>query len=113
MAITVVSNKEGRVTIPAEARAALHIEGETHWTIEIVDGALVMRPAVVVPREDAWAYTPEHTDKVERARADARAGREVAVSAAELGRIAGLPDDEMAAAIERLRYATAGDGQRA
>lgn len=38
MALPVTSKKEGRITIPAELRAALHIEGETHWTAEIVDG---------------------------------------------------------------------------
>jgi len=85
-------------------RAALRIEGETHWTVEIADGAVVMRPAVV-PREDAWAYTPEHAAKVERAREDVRAGREVAVGADELRRIADLSDDDMSAEIDRLRVA--------
>ncbi len=109
MALTVISNKEGRVTIPAEVRAALRIEGETHWTVEIADGAVVMRPAVVVPREDAWAYTPEHVTKVQRAREDVRAGREVAVGADELRRIAALPDDDMSDEIDRLRAAAQGD----
>lgn len=114
MALTVVSNKEGRVTIPAEARAALHVEGETYWTVDVVDGALVMRPAVVIPREDTWAYTPEHAAKVQRAREDVRAGREVAVSAAELSRIVDLPDDEMAVAIDHLHHsATMQDDQGA
>ncbi len=113
MALTVISNKEGRLTIPAEARAALRIEGETHWTVEIVEGALILRPAVVVPREDAWAYTPEHTAKIERAREDARAGRAVSASGEELARIAELPDDELAGAIERLREEAMQGNQRA
>jgi bifunctional DNA-binding transcriptional regulator/antitoxin component of YhaV-PrlF toxin-antitoxin module len=75
MALHVVSNKQGRLTIPAEARAALSVEGETHWTIEIADGALILRPAVVIPREDAWLYTPEEREKREQAREQARAGR--------------------------------------
>lgn len=111
MTQTVISNREGRLTIPADVRAALHIEGETYWTVEVVGGAVVLRPAVVLPREDAWAHTPAHTSKVKRAREDAHAGREVGVSGAELGRIASLPHDEMAAEIERLRHA-AEQGER-
>lgn len=108
--LTVISNKEGRVTIPAEARMALHIEGEMHWTVEIVDGALILRPAVVIPRDDAWAYTPEHAAMVERARADGRAGREIAVSGEDVRRLVDLPDDDMAAEIERLRRTAAQGG---
>lgn len=101
--LTVISNREGRLTIPAEVRAALQVDGEAHWTVEVVDGAVVLRPAIVVPREDAWAYTTDHLAKVQRAHEDARTGREVTVSGAELGRMAALPDDAMAAEIARLR----------
>jgi hypothetical protein len=101
--LTVVSNKDGRLTIPAEVRAILHIEGEAHWTVEVANGAVVLRPAIVVPREDAWAYTAEHRAKVDRAHRDAQAGREVAVSGSVVGRIAELPDDEMTAEIARLQ----------
>ncbi|HVC81748.1 MAG TPA: AbrB/MazE/SpoVT family DNA-binding domain-containing protein [Chloroflexota bacterium] len=113
MALTATSNKEGRLTIPAEARAALHIKGETHWTIDIEDDALVLRPAIVVPREDAWAYTPEHAAKIKRAREDGQAGRVVTVTSEDLERIAALPDDEMARAIEQLRGEAARGDQRA
>lgn len=113
MALTAVSNKDGRITIPAEVRSALHIEGETHWTVEVADGAVILRPAMVIPRDDAWAYTPEHAAMVERAHEDARAGHEIAVSGAELSRIADLPDDEMAAEIGRLRDAAARGERRA
>ena len=113
MALTITSNKDGRLTIPAEVRAALHIEGEAHWTAEIVDGALVLRPAIVIPREDAWAYTPEHMAKVARARADARAGRAVDVSAEELQQLAELPDEALAEEIERLRTTAAQGTTRA
>jgi len=49
------------------------------------DGALVLRPAVVIPREDAWAYTPEHLKKVERARQEAVGRR---LTEADLDRLA-------------------------
>src|SRR5712692_3882073 len=111
MTLTVTSNKDGRITIPSEVRAALHIEGETHWTAEIVDGALVLRPAVLVPREDAWAYTPEHAAQVQRAREDVRAGRTISVDSSDLARIADLPDQDMDAELERLRrLAASGPG---
>lgn len=72
---TAVMNAEGRITVPVAARRALGVEGETPFEVEVRDGALVLRPAVVVPREDAWAYTPEHLRLVERARQDEEAGR--------------------------------------
>lgn len=49
--------------------------GEAHFEAEIRDGELLLRPAVLVPREDAWAYTPEHRALLARARADAAQGR--------------------------------------
>lgn len=99
----VISNKDGRLTIPIEARTALRIEGETPWTVEVVDGALVLRPATVVPREDSWAYTAEHVVMTRRAQEDARAGRVVATTGQEIERIAALSDEQMVEEIERLR----------
>lgn len=107
MTWTIASDKTGRLTIPSEVRAALHIEGEAHWTAEIVDEALMLRPAVVVPREDAWAYTREHAAQMRRAHEDVKAGRTVAVHGRELGYIAGLPDDELDAELQRLLRAAA------
>ncbi len=66
--VLVAMNGEGRITIPAAARRQLGLEGAAQFQAEVRDGALVLRPAVVIPREDAWAYTPEHLKKVERAR---------------------------------------------
>ena len=69
-------NRQGRLTLPAQVRRALHLpnEGATlQW--EVVDGAVVLRPVVVVPAEDAWAYTPEALASIARARQNAREGR--------------------------------------
>lgn len=71
----VESNERGRLTIPAQAREALHVEGKAHWQVEVTEEGLLLRPALVIPREDAWAYTPEHLALVESAREDERAGR--------------------------------------
>lgn len=73
---TVVSmNKQGRITVPVSARKALRVEGEAQFEMEVVDDALILRPAFVIPREDAWAYTPEHLESVRRALEDAENGR--------------------------------------
>jgi bifunctional DNA-binding transcriptional regulator/antitoxin component of YhaV-PrlF toxin-antitoxin module len=78
MVAEIMSNEEGRLTIPADVRAALHVEGAAQWTAEVVNGALVLRPAVLVPREDVFLYTPEERAKREQAREQARAGRSYA-----------------------------------
>jgi len=38
-------------------------------------GSPCARPVVVIPRDDAWAYTAEHLADVARALADIREGR--------------------------------------
>lgn len=66
--VLVTMNGEGRITIPVAARRQLGLDGEAQLQAEVRDGALVLRPAVVIPQEDAWAYTPEHLERVARAR---------------------------------------------
>jgi len=66
--LLVAMNAEGRITIPAAARRQLGLDGETQFQAEVRDDALVLRPVVVIPREDAWAYTPEHLRSVTCAR---------------------------------------------
>jgi AbrB family looped-hinge helix DNA binding protein len=74
---------DGRMTLPAAVRRALEInDGDARLSIDVADGAAVLRPAVVISREDAWAYTPEHLGSVRRARAQAAAGE-----------LKSLPDD--------------------
>ncbi len=83
--LLVAMNGEGRITIPAAARRQLGLEGAAQFQAEVRDGALVLRPAMVIPREDAWAYTPEQLKRVERARQEA-VGRQL--TAADLDRLA-------------------------
>lgn len=64
----VAMNGEGRITIPAAARRQLGLDGEAQFQAEVRDGALVLRPTVLIPREDVWAYTPEHLKRVASAR---------------------------------------------
>lgn len=76
----------GRLTLPAEARRRLGLEGETELEIEVDESqdAIILRPAVVLRREDAWAYTPEHRDLLARAHRDSREGRVRKVTEREL-----------------------------
>jgi AbrB family looped-hinge helix DNA binding protein len=81
----VTMNPHGRVTIPAAARERLHVKGETQFEVEVTEHEMIFRPAVVIPREDAWAYRPEHLALVARAREDLRTGRLRMATDADLG----------------------------
>jgi AbrB family looped-hinge helix DNA binding protein len=86
MARTLSMSENGRLTVPAEVRRALGIAGETEFEYEVDPGsdAIILRPAVVLRREDAWAYTPEHRAQLEGAHADVAAGRMRRLSEDEL-----------------------------
>jgi bifunctional DNA-binding transcriptional regulator/antitoxin component of YhaV-PrlF toxin-antitoxin module len=68
-------NAQGRLTVPAEARKALGLVGEAQFEAEVRDDGLLLRPAVLVPREDAWAYTPAHRALLAQALEDSAQGR--------------------------------------
>lgn len=70
-------SRSGRLTLPAEARRLLGLDDETEFEVEVdTEGdALVLRPAVLLRREDAWAYTPEHRELLRRAHADVQDDR--------------------------------------
>ena len=67
MKTIVTMTERGRITLPASVRKELHIEGETPFELETSGEEITLRPAILIPREDAWAYTPEHRAAVERA----------------------------------------------
>jgi AbrB family looped-hinge helix DNA binding protein len=73
--VLVEVNEQGRMTLPAKVRAALGIEGHAQVELELEDGSVRLRPTVVVPREDSWAYSKAHMELVHRALADVEAGR--------------------------------------
>lgn len=87
MALTVESNEQGRLVIPAEVRQALDIKGKAHWQLEVRDGAIVLKPAMVIPREDAWAYRPDHLARLDEAMAQARSGQTLELSPQQLERV--------------------------
>ena len=84
---TITMSPNGRLTLPAEVRQRLGLHGETEFDVEVTDrGGVTLRPVVVIPRDDAWAYTAEHLAGVARGRADIREGR-----------VRQLSDDDLAA----------------
>ena len=73
---TITMSPNGRLTLPAEVRQRLGLEGESEFDVEVTDhGSVTLRPVVVLPRDDAWAYTAEHLAQVAKALADIREGR--------------------------------------
>ena len=90
MKTTVTMSSSGRMTLPAETRRAMGLTEETEFEVEISEGEDVirLRPLVSIPREDAWAYTPAHLAKLERAREDVEAGRVYRLSEADLRTLA-------------------------
>jgi len=83
-------NNSGRLTVPADARRELGIEGEAEFELEVdrEHDALILRPAVVLRRQDTWAYTPEHRELLERAHGDSREGRVREMSEDDLSKLA-------------------------
>ena len=46
-------NSTGRITLPAEARRTLGLEGESFFEVVVEGGAVVLRPVAIVPRDQA------------------------------------------------------------
>ena len=90
MKATVAINAQGRMTVPAEIRRELGIEGEATLIVETEGGRMIVRPAIVIPAEDAWAYTREHRERLGAALADAAAGRVIRLGEGELPSRLGL-----------------------
>ena len=103
---TLVSmNAQGRITVPADARELLRVGADTQFEMEVTEHEMVLRPAVVIRREDAWAYTPEHLASVGRALRQVEEGRLRPASTAELGRDA---SDEAESAARGVMVEAAG-----
>ncbi len=85
---TATMSRNGRLTVPAEVRAALGLglDDETEFEVEVdtASDALILRPVVVLRREDAWAYSPEHRALLEQAHDDSRDGRVRQITEQEL-----------------------------
>jgi AbrB family looped-hinge helix DNA binding protein len=83
---TVTMSPNGRLTLPVEVRQKLGLTGgEAEFDVEVTDhGSVTLRPVVVLPRDDTWAYTAEHLARVAKALDDVREGRVRHASEADL-----------------------------
>ncbi|TMC77458.1 MAG: AbrB/MazE/SpoVT family DNA-binding domain-containing protein [Chloroflexi bacterium] len=61
--------------LPAEIRRRLGIRTGSQLEVKVVDNAINLRPATVIPEEDRWAYTPEALASLRRALAAGRVPR--------------------------------------
>ena len=87
--------KTGRITLPAELRRSLRLEDEAEFEVEHVEGAdrIVLRPVVVVRREDAWVYTADMLASIQRGLQDLKEGRERSASEADFRALAEVEAD--------------------
>jgi AbrB family looped-hinge helix DNA binding protein len=90
MAKTITMSREGRLTIPAEARRALGLHDETEFEFEVdAEGdVLRLRPVVRVSRRDTWANAPEHQERLRHALASSDANRLADVSKDDFRKLA-------------------------
>jgi hypothetical protein len=80
----ITMSKSGRLTLPADARHALGVDGETHFRCELRDGAIVLLPVVTLTlgAGDHWIVEPRHGELLRRALADLEEGRVVEIGSA-------------------------------
>ncbi len=73
---TVSVHGRGTITLPAEVRRELGLDRPgVHLAVEVIDGAIVMRPSVSVPADQAWFWTARWQRMEREADADIAAGR--------------------------------------
>lgn len=63
----VTMQEDGTIRLPEHVRKALGLAGQIVLSLRAADGAIVLRPAPDIDPADAWAYTPAHSEAVERA----------------------------------------------
>ena len=84
---TITMSPNGRLTLPAEVRQRLGLDGETEFDVEVTErGSVTLRPVVVIPRDDAWAYTAKHLANVAKALTDIREAGSTQTEATRPGR---------------------------
>ena len=80
----VTMNSQGSITVPAQARELLKVGPDSHFELEVTEHEMVLRPALAIRREDAWAYTPDHLASVQRALQQVKGKRTHPLFAADL-----------------------------
>lgn len=74
MSLTRVRAK-GQITIPDDIRRAAHVEEGDYVELSVEDDAIVMRPHALVPKSQAWFWSPAWQAGEREASQDVAAGR--------------------------------------
>ncbi len=72
---TVTLSSKGQIAIPKEVRATLHIEEGDQLVFNVVEGKIVLEPVINVPRSQAWFWTKEIQNKMEKSEKEFIAGK--------------------------------------
>jgi AbrB family looped-hinge helix DNA binding protein len=72
--ITQIRGK-AQLTIPKEIIKQLNLKTGDHINVEIENGTLVLKPVVMIPKEQAWFWSKEWQAGEKEAEADIKAGR--------------------------------------
>lgn len=67
--------ERGVLTIPQAVREQLHLEAGDNLFVDVEDGRIVLTPAALVARDQAWFWTPRWQEREAEADADLAAGR--------------------------------------
>jgi antitoxin component of MazEF toxin-antitoxin module len=59
---------------------ALHLKKGDHIEVEVEDGRIVLKPVLVIPRDQAWFWTPEWQAGEQEANEDLKHGRYTTVT---------------------------------
>lgn len=51
--------QKSQVTIPMDFVKMLDLKAGDKLDVEVIDGKLVITPVIIVPKDQAWYYTPE------------------------------------------------------
>jgi AbrB family looped-hinge helix DNA binding protein len=81
----VTMNAQGRITVPADARELLRVGADSQFELEVTEHEMILRPATVVRRDDAWAYAPAHLASISRALEQVASGQVRPATATDLG----------------------------
>jgi AbrB family looped-hinge helix DNA binding protein len=68
---------KGVLTIPQAVREQLHLEPGDNLLVSVERGRIVLTPAALVPRDQAWFHTPQWQAKEAEADEDLALGRYV------------------------------------
>ena len=80
---TTTVGAKGRVTIPKAIREEVGLAEGHRVMFHVTGTGVLIVPAEVVPRDQAWFYSPQMQERVAAAESDIRDGRVTATDSAE------------------------------